>query len=178
MTSTSIERQELNTHSISRLAVVAAAALLLAGCAAPAPQAQVAVESDSVSIADAWVKSADEGMSAAFGVLSNDGDAAVDAVISVIGAALTPEPPASKGFAIERQAYTRIGGWWDRKGENEIDIVAENELDEEATFFEVKRKADNIDMKVLENKAAAFLRATGEFKGYKISYKGLSMDDM
>ena len=66
----------------------------------------------------------------------------------------------------------------DRKGENEIDIVAENELDEEATFFEVKRKADNIDMKVLENKAAAFLRATGEFKGYKISYKGLSMDDM
>ncbi len=79
---------------------------------------------------------------------------------------------------IGRQAYTRIGGWWDRKGENEIDIVAENELDEEATFFEVKRKADNIDMKVLENKAAAFLRATGEFKGYKISYKGLSMDDM
>ena len=39
---------------------------------------------------------------------------------------------------IERQAYTRIGGWWDRKGENEIDIVAENELDDEATFFEVK----------------------------------------
>ena len=79
---------------------------------------------------------------------------------------------------IERQAYTRIGGWWDRKGENEIDIVAANELDGEATFFEVKRKADNIDMKVLENKAAAFLRATDEFKGYKISYKGLSMDDM
>ena len=50
--------------------------------------------------------------------------------------------------------------------------------DEGATFFEVKHKADNIDMKVLENKAAAFLRATGEFKGYKISYKGLSMDDM
>ena len=79
---------------------------------------------------------------------------------------------------IERQAFTRIGGWWDRKGENEIDIVAENELNEEASFFEVKRKAGNIDMEVLKNKAAAFLRATGEFKGYKISYKGLSMDDM
>ena len=70
----------MNTHSISRLAVVAAAALLLAGCAAPAPQAQVAVESESVSITDAWVKSADEGMSAAFGVLSNDGDADVTIV--------------------------------------------------------------------------------------------------
>ena len=79
---------------------------------------------------------------------------------------------------IERQAYTRIGGWWDRKGENEIDIVAENELNDEATFFEVKRKVGNIDMEALEHKAAAFLRATGEFKGYKISYKGLSMDDM
>ncbi len=79
---------------------------------------------------------------------------------------------------IERQAYTRIGGWWDRKGENEIDIVAENELNDEATFFEVKRKAGNIDMEALEHKAAAFLRATGEFKGYKIFYKGLSIDDM
>ena len=79
---------------------------------------------------------------------------------------------------IERQAYTRIGGWWDRKGENEIDIVAENELNDEATFFEVKRKAGKIDMEALEHKAAAFLRASGEFKRYKISYKGLSMDDM
>lgn len=79
---------------------------------------------------------------------------------------------------IERQAYTRIGGWWDRKGENEIDIVAENELNNEATFFEVKRKAANIDIEVLKQKAAAFLRATGEFKGYYISYKALSMEDM
>ena len=79
---------------------------------------------------------------------------------------------------IERKTYTRIGGWWDRKGENEIDIVAENELDNEATFFEVKRKASNIDMILLEQKAAAFMRATGEFKGYDISYEGLSMDDM
>lgn len=79
---------------------------------------------------------------------------------------------------IECQTYTRIGGWWDRKGENEIDIMAENKLNNEATFFEVKRKAANIDIEVLKQKAAAFLRATGEFKGYDISYKALSMDDM
>ncbi len=83
-----------------------------------------------------------------------------------------------KRVLIERQAYTRIGSWWDRKGENEIDIVAENELDETAAFFEVKRKAENIDMATLEKKAEAFLRATGEFKGYAISYKGVSMTDM
>ena len=71
---------------------------------------------------------------------------------------------------IEQQAYTRIGGWWDRKGENE--------LDDTATFFEVKRKAENVSMEILEAKAAVFLRATGEFKGYSLSYKGLSMADM
>lgn len=79
---------------------------------------------------------------------------------------------------IERHVYTRIGGWWDRKGENEIDIVAENELDDTATFFEVKRKAANIDLETLEAKAAVFLRATGAFRNYTISCKGLSMDDM
>lgn len=35
-----------------------------------------------------------------------------------------------------------------------------------------------MDMDMLEQKAATFLRATGEFKGYSISYQGLSMDDM
>lgn len=79
---------------------------------------------------------------------------------------------------IERHVYTRIGGWWDRKGENEIDVVAENELDDTATFFEVKRKAANIDLETLEAKAAVFLRATGAFRNYTISCKGLSMDDM
>jgi uncharacterized protein YfaS (alpha-2-macroglobulin family) len=41
--------------------------------------------------------------------ITNNGDTAVDAVISVIGAALTPEPAISKGFTIERQAYTLDG---------------------------------------------------------------------
>lgn len=79
---------------------------------------------------------------------------------------------------IESQAYTRIGGWWDRKGENEIDLVAENELEDTATFFEVKRKAGNIDIEKLKAKASVFLRATGAFNGYAFSYKGLSMADM
>ena len=39
----------------------------------------------------------------------NESNAPVDAVISVIGAALTPEPAASKGFTIERTYYTLDG---------------------------------------------------------------------
>ncbi len=42
-------------------------------------------------------------------VVSNDGEHAVDAVISVIGAALTPEPATEKGFKIERSYYTLEG---------------------------------------------------------------------
>lgn len=41
--------------------------------------------------------------------ITNTGEAATDAVISVIGAALTPEPAIAKGFTIERAAYTLDG---------------------------------------------------------------------
>ena len=42
-------------------------------------------------------------------VITNESDAAADAVVSVIGAALTPEPAVSKGFTIERTYYTLDG---------------------------------------------------------------------
>ncbi|MDE5610796.1 MAG: ATP-binding protein [Odoribacter sp.] len=83
-----------------------------------------------------------------------------------------------KRVLIESKAYTRIGSWWDRKGENEIDIVAENELNESAIFIEVKRKAENFDSDALNDKVAAFTRATGKFKNYVVSLKSLSMNDM
>jgi len=41
--------------------------------------------------------------------VGNDGSAAVDAVVSVIGSALTTEPPVAKGFTIERSYYTLDG---------------------------------------------------------------------
>jgi uncharacterized protein YfaS (alpha-2-macroglobulin family) len=42
-------------------------------------------------------------------IITNDGDAATDAVVSVIGASLTTEPAISKGFNIERTYYTLDG---------------------------------------------------------------------
>lgn len=83
-----------------------------------------------------------------------------------------------KRVLIESKAYTRIGSWWDRKGENEIDIVAENELTDEAVFIEVKRKVENFDAEVLRRKVEAFSRATGKFKDFVVTQKGLSMNDM
>ena len=83
-----------------------------------------------------------------------------------------------KRVLIESKAHTRIGSWWDRKGENEIDIVAENELNDEAVFIEVKRKEENFDADALNEKVDVFTRATGKFKDYDVSQKGLSMTDM
>jgi uncharacterized protein YfaS (alpha-2-macroglobulin family) len=41
--------------------------------------------------------------------VTNQGDAAVQAVVSVVGAPITPEPAADKGFKIERLYYTLDG---------------------------------------------------------------------
>jgi uncharacterized protein YfaS (alpha-2-macroglobulin family) len=41
--------------------------------------------------------------------IRNDADASVDAVVSVLGSSLTPEPAVTKGFTIERSYYT-LGG--------------------------------------------------------------------
>lgn len=80
--------------------------------------------------------------------------------------------------AVESGKFTRIGRWWDRKGENEIDLIGEDELADRATFYEIKRQADEISIGQLKHKAEVMLRATGAFSGYDISYRGLSMKEM
>jgi len=54
-------------------ALLAASALVLAGCASTStqPAADTATQAEAFAIADAWVKAADSGMSAAFGELEN-----------------------------------------------------------------------------------------------------------
>ena len=74
--------------------------------------------------------------------------------------------------------YTRIGGWWDRKGENEIDIIAENELDREVEFYEVKRSEKRFSPALLEAKRDVFLRASGQYEGWTTRCLPLSLEDM
>ena len=80
--------------------------------------------------------------------------------------------------AVESGEFTRIGRWWDRRGENEIDMIAEDELSDCVTFYEIKRQADDISIGVLKQRAEVMLQATHEWKKYEIRYKGVSMDDM
>lgn len=74
--------------------------------------------------------------------------------------------------------YTRLGYWHDRKGENEIDIIAEDEVENKIEFIEVKRQSKNFDEDILRTKSEAFMKTVGSFKGYEIELKGLSIEDM
>ena len=78
----------------------------------------------------------------------------------------------------EQGLWTRIGSWWDRKGECEIDLVAEDEISRNAVFAEVKRDARRISLSSLREKASAFMRASGQLQDYIITFKPLSISDM
>lgn len=78
----------------------------------------------------------------------------------------------------ESEAYTHIASWWDRKGENEIDIIASDELEHTVTFYEVKRQAKDVNLGILKDKAEHFFQATGKFRKFSIEYKGLCMENM
>lgn len=79
---------------------------------------------------------------------------------------------------IEQMRFTRIGGYWDRKGKNEIGMVAVNELNKTAEIAEIKRNVGNISIDKLKEKGNQFIKATGELDDYLIEYKALSMNDM
>ena len=78
----------------------------------------------------------------------------------------------------ERRQFTRMGAWWDRKGENEIDLIAENELDKTADFYEVKRDETRISLPDLDRKVQAFRRQTGAYSDYSVRLHGLSLKDI
>lgn len=76
---------------------------------------------------------------------------------------------------VEQKQYTKLGGYWDRKGENEIDLIALNELNKTATIAEIKRNKSNIDLEHLRRKSATLYPHLSE---YSVEYKALSMEDM
>lgn len=91
------------------------------------------------------------------------------------------------GFALERYFerkwretgyYTRIGKYWDRKGGNEIDLIAVNEIDNVAEIYEIKKDKSRFDRAALELKVENLLQNRTEMNGMKIKIGGLSLEDM
>ena len=78
-------------------------------------------------------------------------------------------------LAMQNGRYTRIGNWWDKKGENEIDMVALNEFERMGVIAEIKRNPKKLSLSVLETKAALL---SSVLKGYKIELRLLSLEDI
>ncbi len=69
---------------------------------------------------------------------------------------------------IEQGGITKIGGYWDKSGENE----------KTAKFIEIKRNEKHIRYNLLKEKTANMLVKTGQLEGYTIEYVGLSLENM
>jgi len=90
------------------------------------------------------------------------------------------------GYALERYfrwkftedtTYTRMGGWWDRKGENEIDLVCEDEINGRLDFYEIKRDATRIDLAALKAKTEVFFEKNPAMRSIEGECRGLSLAD-
>ena len=76
----------------------------------------------------------------------------------------------------EEERVTLVGNYWDRKGMNEIDLIALNDIDKTALVAEVKRNPDRYDPKLLQEKYDTIRSNLGKYKNVQL--KGLSMQDM
>lgn len=91
------------------------------------------------------------------------------------------------GYALERyfrwkmaceSTCTNMGGWWDRKGENEIDLICEDELKGSIDFYEIKIDEDRFNRKSFEEKVQAFLEKHPEKRTLRQRLGALTLKDM
>lgn len=75
----------------------------------------------------------------------------------------------------ESKNYSDVQSYWNRKGEDEIDLIAINDFEKKLLIGEVKRKKERINLHILENKATEIVK---KYADYKIEYKAFSLEDM
>lgn len=75
----------------------------------------------------------------------------------------------------EEKKYTKIGSYWERNNQNEIDIVAVDDLNKEILIAEVKLNHERLSEVVLRDKAKNIVK---QYHEYKIVYKLWSLHDL
>ena len=76
----------------------------------------------------------------------------------------------------EEERVTIVGRYWDKRGNNEIDLIALNELEKKAVVAEIKRNKARYDSKRLDEKYQTIKAEFGKYKEVRLI--GLSMEDM
>ena len=81
--------------------------------------------------------------------------------------------------ALESEKFTAVGQWWDKKGENEIDLVCIDDIDKKILFGEIKRNPQKIRLEDLEHKKNVFLsQCSKKYLGYSTSVHGFSLEEL
>ena len=81
-----------------------------------------------------------------------------------------------QALVMETGQHTTVGNWWDRKGKNEIDLIALNEFDHTGIAAEVKRNPDKISHPDLQRKVDNL--PASDFGRYKLVLRAFSIEDM
>lgn len=75
----------------------------------------------------------------------------------------------------ESKRYSALGNYWEKGNQNELDLVAINEINRKLVIAEVKLNPDKYNENKLVEKS---VNLRNSFPGYEISYQCLSLADM
>jgi AAA+ ATPase superfamily predicted ATPase len=76
---------------------------------------------------------------------------------------------------LKQESFGHIGSYWERGNENEIDIVAVDDLEKRVVICEVKLSKKRLDRDVLVAKSQKLLQ---KFPNYSVEYRLLSVEDI
>lgn len=90
------------------------------------------------------------------------------------------------GFMMERYFLTKfqeqgryiVGKWWDRRGDNEIDLIVVDPVAKEAWIYELKKQGYRYNEKEFREKVENMLSQTPELRKLTIHLGLLSLEDM
>ena len=90
------------------------------------------------------------------------------------------------GFMMERYFLTKfqeqgryiVGKWWDRRGDNEIDLIVVDPVAKEAWIYELKKQGYRYNEKEFSEKVENMLSQTPELRKLTTHVGSLSLEDM
>ena len=74
--------------------------------------------------------------------------------------------------------FTSVGPWWDKQGENEIDLIAINSVTKRIVFAEIKRNEHKIDLHKLESKIECLFNYNPVYRDYEKQLMALSLKEL
>ncbi len=75
----------------------------------------------------------------------------------------------------ETGEYNRIGSYWEKDGQNEIDLVAMNDMKKTMVIAGIKMNKDRIDLAGLKAKSRALIAS---YPKYKVEWQALGLEDV